>query len=115
MLKIIIPGQNDLSIENIVFDLNGTLATDGKLKPALKEMMAKIKSFSDIYILSSDTYGYVQNECNGIGIKVHVPSGKNGGMEKKEFVQELGPESAICIGNGMMVPACLKSALFPSS
>lgn len=103
MLEIIIPGHNDLSIQNIVFDFNGTLATDGKLKPALKEMLAEIKNFTDIdiYILSSDTYGSVQNECRDIGIKVQVLSGKNGRIEKKEFVQALGTENTICIGNGM--------------
>ncbi len=63
--------------------------------------MAEIKKFSDIYILSSDTYGSVQNECKDIGSRVQVLSSKNGGVEKKKFVQELGPENTLCIGNGM--------------
>lgn len=113
MLKIIIPGQNDLSIKNIVFDFNGTLATDGRLKPELKEMLSEIKKFSDIYILSSDTYGSVQNECKGIGIKILILNGDNGSMEKKKFVQMLGTENTICIGNGIndigMFEACALS------
>ena len=100
MLKITIPGQEDLIIKNIVFDFNGTLATDGKLKPSLKEMLAEIMKLSDVQILSSDTYGLVQNECKGIGIRVQVLSDKNGRLEKRKFVQELGMKSTICIGNG---------------
>ncbi len=30
MLKIEIPGQEDLTVKNIVLNFNGTLATDGK-------------------------------------------------------------------------------------
>ena len=78
MLKITIPGQNELSVKNAVFDFNGTLATDGKLKSSVREMLVEIEKFLDIYILSSDTYGSVQNE----------------------FVRLLGADDTICIGNG---------------
>lgn len=100
MLKITIPGQEDLIIKHIVLDFNGTLATDGKIKPALKEMLAEITKISDVHILSSDTYGSVLNECKDVGIRVQVLSGNNGSLEKRKFVQELGAKSTICIGNG---------------
>ncbi|MEY8764744.1 MULTISPECIES: HAD family hydrolase [Clostridium] len=99
MLKITIPGQNELSVKNAVFDFNGTLATDGKLKSSVREMLVEIEKFLDIYILSSDTYGSVQNECRNVGAKVQVLKG-SGGMKKKEFVRLLGADDTICIGNG---------------
>ena len=43
MLKIEIPGQEDLTVKNIVFDFNGTLATDGKLKNSHSTVIFKIK------------------------------------------------------------------------
>ncbi|MHC6180104.1 HAD family hydrolase [Clostridium sp. JNZ X4-2] len=100
MLRITIPGQNEFSVKNVVFDFNGTLATDGKLKSPVKKILVEIERFLDIYILSSDTYGSVQNECKDIGAKVQVLKGSSGSVKKKEFVQLLGAEDTICIGNG---------------
>lgn len=101
MLNITIPGREDLIIKNVVFDFNGTLATDGKIYPSLAPLMAQIKQIAEIFVLSSDTYGSVQNECGALGIHVRVLTSKNGGEEKRTFVRELGADSTICIGNGM--------------
>lgn len=101
MLKITIPGQEDLVVKNIVFDFNGTLATDGEFNPSLAAWMAQIKRIAEVYVLSSDTYGSVQRECSDLGIHARVLRSKNGGAEKREFVQELGAKSTICIGNGV--------------
>lgn len=113
MLNVKIPGQGDLSIRNIVFDFNGTLATDGKINPRLGALVAQLKLAAELYILTADTYGSVQGECRELGIPVKVLSGKNGTEEKREFVRQLGAESVICIGNGMndsgMFEACALS------
>ena len=41
--EIEILGQEDLTVKNIVFDFNGTLATDGKLKNSHSTVVFKIK------------------------------------------------------------------------
>lgn len=49
-MRIDIPGWANIDVENIVIDLNGTIATDGRIPLEVKE---KIESFSDqvkIYI-----------------------------------------------------------------
>ncbi len=101
MLNIEIPGHEDIVVRNIVFDFNGTLATDGKLKTPLKQMLEEISKFTEIYILTLDTFGTVQKECKDINAKVQVLNPNKGSEEKKRFVQHLGAESTICIGNGM--------------
>lgn len=115
MLKIIIPGREDLHIKYAVFDFNGTLATDGKIHPSLKTLFAQLREFVEIYVLSADTYGSVQTECNDLSLEVHVLSQKNGTAEKRTFVQNLGAESTVCIGNGVndggMFEVCALSIL----
>lgn len=101
MLKITIPGVGELDIKHVVFDFNGTLATDGKLHPFLAPLFAQLKKMVDIAVLSADTYGTVQAECMDLGIDVHVLSSKNGTAEKRAFVRESGAESTICVGNGV--------------
>ncbi len=70
MIKIHIPGKNDLSIDHIVFDFNGTLAVDGKIKLSVKALFNQIKINAEIYILTADTYGSAQKEC--LDLNVHV-------------------------------------------
>lgn len=101
MVKITIPEQNELEIENIVFDFNGTLAVDGRLLPKVKEMITKTKELVNIYILSSDTFGSVQKECSALNVHVEILQGDHCSTQKRRFVNNLGPEKTICIGNGM--------------
>ncbi|MCR4435959.1 MAG: ATPase P [Clostridiales bacterium] len=100
MLRLTIPGRSELYVENVVFDFNGTLATDGKLSPSVREKIARLKAELNVFILSSDTYGTVAKECRDLGVSVSTLSGEHCSTQKKNFVSALGPEKTICIGNG---------------
>jgi soluble P-type ATPase len=52
--------------------------------------MARLKHVTEVYVLSSDTYGSVQSECGALDIRVQVLHSINGGEEKRKFVRELG-------------------------
>ena len=100
MIKVEIPGRNGLVLRYAVFDFNGTMATDGVLN---KECIDKIKLLSEkvqIYILSSDTYGSVINQCKDLPAEVIVMSENNGSIDKMNFVTKLGNENVVCIGKG---------------
>jgi soluble P-type ATPase len=45
MISVDIPWWENLDIENVVFDVNGTVAEDGKILPGVKE---KIHSLSEV-------------------------------------------------------------------
>lgn len=110
MLRIAIPGREDLAIKNVVFDFNGTLAKDGVMAPSLAALVAEVKSTLAVYVLTADTYRSVENQCSNLGIRVHVLDREHGGAAKRRFVQELGAESTVCVGNGVndagMFEAC---------
>lgn len=97
MLKIAIPGREELVLKNIVFDLNGTLATDGVLNEAARKWIPEIAKDLSVYILTADIFGTAKKECNGLDARIVIV---HGGAEKRKFVDTLGPSSTICIGNG---------------
>lgn len=101
MIKVYIPGDGELEIKNVVFDFNGTIAKDGILIEKVKD---KIKALAqhevNIYILTSDTYGTVIEQCRDIPAEVKVFNKENASEDKKRVVELLGKESTVAIGNG---------------
>lgn len=100
MLRIPIPGKEELSIENAVFDFNGTLATDGKLPQTIKDMLISAAKNVNVFVLTSDTYGTAAHECEGLCAQVKVLEGDNVSLAKRKFVYRQGADRTVCIGNG---------------
>jgi len=108
--KIEIPGWGNMDIENIVIDLNGTIATDGRIPPDVKEKMKPLAKIAKIYILTADTQGTANEEASGMNvelIKIPDESSKNG---KVEFLKTLDLELTVAIGNGNNDQLILKEA-----
>lgn len=100
MILYEIPGRDNIEIENIVFDYNGTIAINGKLIDEVKESLNTLAKQVDIYILTADTYGTVQKACEDIDGKILTFPKEDAGKSKKEVVENLGGQKTICIGNG---------------
>lgn len=110
MIRIDIPGWGNIEIENLVLDLNGTIATDGKIPSEVKE---KIKSLSDkakIYILTADTQGTASEEISNMGVELFKVSGENSTEVKLRVVESLDPTRTVAIGNGSNDHLILKEA-----
>lgn len=99
MLIYEIPGRDNIEVQNIVFDYNGTIAVDGKLIDGVEGLINKLAEDVNIYILTADTYGTVEKECMGINGKILTFPKENAGKSKKEIVKSLGGNT-ICLGNG---------------
>ena len=100
MLTIDIPGYKKLNIENVVFDFNGTLGNNGHLDSGIDKLIESLSQQVNIYVVTSDTYGTVENECKDIHVKIHILKGNDSVKEKADFVNELGKDGTVCIGNG---------------
>jgi len=110
MINIDIPGWGNIEIENLVLDLNGTIATDGKIPSEVKE---KIKSLSDkakIYILTADTQGTASEEISNMGVELLKVSGEDSTEVKLRVVESLDPTRTVAIGNGNNDHLILKEA-----
>lgn len=100
MITFDISGRDKIQIQNIVFDYNGTIAVCGKLIPGVKDSINELSGYVDVYILTADTYGNVEEECKDINAKVIAFRKENAGESKLEIVKELGGENTLCLGNG---------------
>lgn len=112
MIKVDIPGRSGLELKYAVFDFNGTMATDGILDKRCIEKMKLLSEKVDIFILSSDTYGTVQKQCENLPVKVKVMSKGNVSIDKMNFVNELGNQNTVCVGNGANDAKMFETAVF---
>ncbi|MEO2117209.1 MAG: HAD family hydrolase [Methanocaldococcus sp.] len=101
----------------ILLDLNGTIATDGKIKEGVKERLAILKEKAEIYILSADTFGTLNDIANNLNVKgMKVDREKYGSekIAKLKILEELRKQNPnkkiIAIGNGNNDELLLKNA-----
>jgi len=95
-----VPGREALDIRTIVFDYNGTLATDGRLSISVKTKLMRLSESYTLYILTADTYGSAANECNGLPVVLKTFDNEGTMALKSQITTELNPEHCACMGNG---------------
>lgn len=116
MIEINIPGTGSFHIEHVVFDFNGTIATDGQL---IKGVRQGIKDHSDsltFHVITADTFGFVKKELEDLDIALTIIPEKNQAQSKLDYLKTLGPDRTVCVGNGandqlMLEQACIGIAL----
>ncbi|WP_251861203.1 HAD hydrolase family protein [Clostridium sp. Marseille-Q2269] len=111
MIFIKIPGKYSINIKNIVFDYNGTLAEDGIMTTNTKENLKRISEKLNVYIITADTYGNVKKQCQGLPISIETFPKGSATLYKRIFVEKLGPEETMVIGNGMNDIEMFKTAV----
>jgi len=101
MMLLNIPGHKPIEIKNVVFDFNGTLAVDGVLVAGISEKIVALSQIGiDIYILTADTFGTTRSQCQHLPVEIEIFSKENIAQSKEIFVEKLGPENTITVGNG---------------
>ena len=109
-LRIDIPSWGSVDIENIVIDLNGTLATDAKIPLEVKEKIGALSRLAKIYILTADPHGPADEEILGMGAELIKVVGENSKQGKLDFLRTLNPKMTVAIGNGSNDQLILKEA-----
>jgi soluble P-type ATPase len=99
-LNINIPGFKELSLKHLVLDYNGTIAKDGVFKVEIKERLEKLSTILDVHVITSDTFGSVQAQLEDFNLKINVLLSSNHTLEKATYIQSLGAQNCIAIGNG---------------
>lgn len=109
-MKIKIPNYNTFDINKIAFDFNGTLATGGEVSEKIIKRLEKLTADFEVYILTADTFGTVREMVDGLAIKVAIIKGDDGTGFKRDFIQKIGSEETIAVGNGNNDRLMLKEA-----
>lgn len=100
MIEVNIPGFGDLSLEHLVLDYNGTLALDGKLLPGVTEVLGALQEELSIHIVTADTFGLAAKQLSRSPGKLTILPPGNQQEAKLEFIQKLGVQNVVAIGNG---------------
>jgi soluble P-type ATPase len=110
MISINIPGWGNMEIENIVLDLNGTIATDGEIPSEVKEKLNSLSDNVKIYILTADTQGTASEETSDVVVELLKVSKEDSTEVKLRVFESLDPTRTIAIGNGNNDHLILKEA-----
>jgi P-type E1-E2 ATPase len=110
MISIDIPGWGNIEIENLVLDLNGTIATDGKIPLEVKERINNLSDKVKIYILTVDTQGTASEESSDMSLELLKVSEEGSTEGKLRVVESLDPSRTVAIGNGSNDHLMLKEA-----
>ena len=100
MLDISIPGHEDLHLEHLVLDYNGTLACAGEMMRGVRELLVTLSGDLEIHVLTADTFGKARSGLRDTPGKLVVLPVESQDEGKREYVRRLGPSGAVCIGNG---------------
>ncbi|MEG1965391.1 MAG: HAD hydrolase family protein [Oscillospiraceae bacterium] len=100
MIKLDIPHYKILNIEKVIFDFNGTIGVDGKIKENVKELITKLAKKCEIYIATADTNGTTADECKNLPVKIYIFKNQSALTEKRNLAHNLIGENTVCFGNG---------------
>ena len=93
--------MEEIAVRHLLLDYNGTLACDGMIKPGVLEQLETLSKQVTVHVITADTYGSVQQQCDVPYIKIHVIGKDQQDIEKFNYLKSLGEEDTIAIGNGL--------------
>jgi P-type E1-E2 ATPase len=97
MLRVQVPGGEDLSLEHLVLDANGTLTHRGELIPRVAEALGRLRGELALHLLSADTFGTAEELAAQLGAAFQrIESG----AEKARHIERLGAAGCVAVGNG---------------
>ena len=98
MIRIDIPLRGIVELQHAVFDVNGTLAVDGKPIPGVADRLKALGEHLSLHVLTAGTHGNIAELERVLGFPLLVIAT---GDEKLHYVEQLGPAHVIAFGNGM--------------
>ena len=110
MIDLNIPGRGNYKIKYIVCDVNGTLAVDGVLLPDVQVQIQRLMDRVEIFMLTANTHGKQEAINKQLGFNATIIKKGAETDQKKAFVNELGAENVLAIGQGANDAEMLKAA-----
>ena len=100
MIELNIPGRGSYKLKNMVLDLNGTIALDGRIIDGVEERLQQLAHLLNISIVTADTCGTAQQLELEIDSTIHNIEEGAEDKQKLNLIKQLGRENTIVIGNG---------------
>jgi soluble P-type ATPase len=110
MIEIEIPGFRTYRFQHLVLDVNGTLAKDGKLLEGVVDLLEELRTKLDIHLVTADTHGTQEILDKSLKLRsVRIPI-QNQVKAKLEYIERLGLDKVVSVGNGANDAAMLEHA-----
>lgn len=100
MIEIDIPGRGILQLEHLVCDVNGTLAVDGKLIEGVAATINRLRDRLTVHLVTANTHGSQNLIDQQLSLQAHILTSGDEARQKTEYIQHLGAEHVIAIGQG---------------
>jgi soluble P-type ATPase len=110
MMNVSIPEYGELNIAHVVMDYNGTLAVDGVLLPGVKASLTELARHLTLHVLTADTFGKAKDGLLGVPCTLSILPEADQQAAKLGYVQSLGAEKTVSIGNGRNDQRMLKAS-----
>lgn len=99
MLKINIPGREEMTLSHLILDYNGTIAEDGAIIESIRPRLDDLSKDLSIYVITADTHGTAAQRCAGLPLQVLTfPTTQVGEIKAAEARKMEG--GVVTIGNG---------------
>ncbi len=110
MIELNIPGTGVLRLEHLVCDVNGTLALDGQLLDGLARSLRQLQDRLQLHLLTADTHGKQSVIDRQLGLQAVRVSPGDEARQKAQYIQRLGAEQVVAVGQGANDAQMLKTA-----
>ena len=110
MIELNIPGRGSVKLQHLVCDVNGTLTVDGQLPEGVKQRLNSLRDRLNLHLLTADTHGKQSVIDQQLNLKaVRIQPGDEV-AQKANYVQQLGAETVVAVGQGANDAGMLKVA-----
>ena len=110
MLEISIPGYKTLSLYHLVMDYNGTLAVDGSLLYGVRSRLISLADHLQLHVVTADTFGMARSQLENLPCELAILPVADQAKAKLAYIQRLGENQVVAIGNGRNDHLMLKDA-----
>jgi P-type E1-E2 ATPase len=110
MIELNIPGKGTIELDHLVCDVNGTLAVDGVLLEGVARGISVMRDRLNIHLLTADTHQKQSVIDFELRLKAVRITPGNEATQKAAYIQQLGSDRVVAIGQGANDTEMLKQA-----
>jgi soluble P-type ATPase len=106
-MKYNIPGSDEINIETIILDLNGTLSVGGIIVEGVKERLVKLKALGfKLVFFTGNTRNDADAIAEGLGIEWKMAKTAE---DKRDLALSMNPDTCASVGNGLIDVELMKA------
>ena len=109
-LTLEVPGWATLRLSHLVLDVNGTISLDGMLLAGVDDRLVALQRQVVVHLVSADTQGRLDAIADELGLQAQRLTQGLEAEQKARFVQALGADQVVAVGNGANDVAMLQAA-----